>query len=46
MPPDDLPLVCLPTNLPDEAAAQLLEFLYKLTAALESQYFAAQCNEN
>jgi len=38
MQPNDLPLVCLPTDLSDEAAAQLLEFLQALTAALESHY--------
>jgi hypothetical protein len=34
------PLIALPTQLCDEAAAQLLEFLYALAAALESQYTA------
>jgi hypothetical protein len=32
------PLIALPTELCDEAAAQLLEFLYELAAAVESQY--------
>ena len=36
---DDYPrLIALPTELSDEAAAQLLEFLYELAAAVESQY--------
>lgn len=35
---NDLPL-CLPVDLPDEAAAKLIEFLYELTEALESRYF-------
>ncbi len=38
--PNDLPLVCLPTGLSDEAAASLLEFLYELTEALERHYAA------
>lgn len=38
MQPNDLPLVCLPTHLSDEAAAQLLEFLHELTATLERHY--------
>ena len=38
--PNDLPLVCLPTDLSDEAAAKLVEFLHELTAALERHYFA------
>jgi len=38
--PNDLPLVCLPTGLSDEAAAKLVEFLYELTETLESHYFA------
>jgi hypothetical protein len=37
---NDLPLVCFPTDLSDEAAAQLVEFLHELTEALESHYFA------
>jgi hypothetical protein len=36
--PNDLPLVCLPTDLSDEAAAKLLEFLHELTDALERHY--------
>ncbi len=38
--PNDLPLVCLPVDLSDEAAAKLVEFLYELTEALESHYYA------
>ena len=36
--PNDLPLVCLPLDLPDAAAAELIEFLHQLTAALERHY--------
>ena len=38
MQPNDLPLVCLPLGLSDEAAAQMLEFLYSLTEAFEQHY--------
>jgi len=38
--PNDLPLVCLPLELPPEAAAELLAFLHELTEALERQYGA------
>ena len=38
--PNDLPLVCLPVDLSDEAAAKLVEFLYELTEALERHYDA------
>jgi hypothetical protein len=38
--PNDLPLICLPTELSDEAAATLIEFLHELTTALEQHYFA------
>ena len=38
--PNDLPLVCLPIDLSDEAAAKLVEFLHELTEALERHYFA------
>ncbi len=38
MEPNDLPLVCLPLDLSDEAAAQLLDFLYHLAEALERHY--------
>ena len=38
--PNDLPLVCLPLDLSDEAAAELVEFLHELTEALERHYCA------
>jgi hypothetical protein len=38
--PNDLPLVCLPVDLSDEAAVKLTEFLQELTAALERHYAA------
>lgn len=38
--PNDLPLVCLPVDLSDEAATKLVEFLHELTAALERHYGA------
>ncbi|MBX9794132.1 MAG: hypothetical protein K2Y02_07550 [Burkholderiaceae bacterium] len=38
--PNDLPLLCLPIDLSDEAAAKLVEFLHELTQALERHYFA------
>ncbi len=38
--PNDLPLVCLPVDLSDEAAAQLLDFLHELTTAFERHYGA------
>ena len=38
--PNDLPLVCLPVDLSDEAAAKLIEFLHQLTAGLERHYYA------
>jgi hypothetical protein len=38
MQPNDLPLICLPVELSDEAAAQLLDFLYQLAEALERHY--------
>ena len=38
--PNDLPLICLPVDLSDEAAAQLIEFLREFTDAIESHYFA------
>jgi len=34
------PLITPPAELCDEAAAQLLQWLYELAAALESQYAA------
>jgi hypothetical protein len=38
MQPNDLPIVCLPMDLSDEAAASLIDFLHALTEALESHY--------
>ena len=38
MQPNDLPLVCLPVGLSDQAAAQVLEFLHSLTDAFEQHY--------
>jgi len=38
--PNDLPLLRIPTDLSDEAAAQLLEFLHELTAVIERHYYA------
>jgi hypothetical protein len=38
--PNDLPLICLPTELSDESAASLVEFLHELTEALERHYCA------
>ena len=38
--PNDLPLVCLPTELSGEAAAKLVEFFYELAEALERHYCA------
>lgn len=38
MQPNDLPLVCLPIGLNDEAAAQVIEFLHSLTDAFEQHY--------
>lgn len=38
--PNDLPLLCLPIDLSDAAAAKLVEFLHELTAALERHYGA------
>src|SRR6202044_2438235 len=35
MEPNDLPIVCIPLELPDEAAAELLEFLAHLTETIE-----------
>jgi hypothetical protein len=40
MQPNDLPIVCLPLELSDEAAAGLIEFLQELTTALERHYYA------
>ena len=38
--PNDLPLLCLPLDLSDEAAAKFVEFLYELTDAIERHYCA------
>jgi len=38
--PNDLPLICLPVDLSDEAAAKLVEFLREFTDALENHYYA------
>jgi len=38
--PNDLPVVGIPTDLSDEAAARLLEFLHELSAAIERHYYA------
>ena len=38
MQPNDLPLVCLPIGLSDQAAAQVLEFLHAFTEAFEQHY--------
>jgi hypothetical protein len=39
MEPNDLPIVCIPLQLPAEAAAELLEFLTHLTETIERHYF-------
>ena len=38
--PNDLPLVCLPVDLSDEAAAAIVEFLHELSEAFERHYAA------
>lgn len=38
MEPNDLPIVCLPTDLSGEEAARLIDFLYQITAGLERLY--------
>ena len=38
--PNALPLVCLPLELSDEAAAKCVEFLHELTDALARPYRA------
>jgi len=38
--PNDLPIVCLPIDLSDDAAAKLVEFLHELTEAIERHYCA------
>ena len=35
---DDRPLVALPAELPDEAAAALIEWLYETARVLENHY--------
>jgi hypothetical protein len=40
MQPNDLPILCLPLELSDEAAAQLIEFLEELTDRLHEHYAA------
>jgi hypothetical protein len=39
MEPNDLPIVCIPLELPAEAAAELLQFLGHLTQTIERHYF-------
>lgn len=39
MEPNDLPIVCIPLELPAEAAAELLQFLNHLTETIERHYF-------
>ena len=38
--PNDLPLVCLPLELPPAAAAEVVVFLHELADALERHYGA------
>lgn len=38
MNPNDLPILCLPMDLSDEAATKLIEFLHELVDSLESHY--------
>jgi hypothetical protein len=38
MQPNDMPLIGLPLDLSDEAATELIDFLYALTEALERHY--------
>lgn len=38
MEPNDLPIVVLPLELSDDAAALLVDFLHDLTAAFERHY--------
>ena len=38
--PNDLPLLCLPLDLPAEAVAELIDFLHEFAAALERHYGA------
>ena len=51
MEPNDLPIVCIPLELPAEAAAELLQFLTHLIETIERHYFGelhrlAQQNRN
>ena len=39
MEPNDLPIVCIPLELPAEAVAELLQFLSHLTETIERHYF-------
>jgi hypothetical protein len=39
MEPNDLPIVCIPLELPVEAAAELLQFLTHLIETIERHYF-------
>ena len=39
MEPNDLPIVCIPLELPAAAAAELLQFLSHLTETIERHYF-------
>ena len=36
---NDLPIVCIPLELPDEAAAELIEFLRNHTETFDRHYF-------
>jgi hypothetical protein len=38
MEPNDLPIVCLPTELSGEDAARLIDFLYQIAEGLERLY--------
>jgi demethoxyubiquinone hydroxylase (CLK1/Coq7/Cat5 family) len=38
MEPNDLPIVCIPLELTDESAAELIAFLHNLTDAVERHY--------
>lgn len=38
--PNDLPIVCVPLDLSDEAAAKFIEFLHELIEVLERHYAA------
>ena len=40
MQPNDLPILCLPLDLSDEAAAQLIEFLEEFIERLHEHYAA------